>query len=117
MLYNRSMLSLFLAKVVAAAATEFKPGDEAFREWDVAWALWTSMHAFPKLQSAIVARQGLRDDGEIQPGQTAMINGASGGAFLDQGYAQGKCHHRGIKRVHWTDTEVLRSRKLGHPHE
>jgi NADPH:quinone reductase-like Zn-dependent oxidoreductase len=83
---------------VGINVTQFKPGDEvfgdlylyglgAFAEYvcvpEEAIALKPSNISFEEAaavaESAIVALQGLRDHGKIQPGQKVLINGASGG--------------------------------------
>jgi NADPH:quinone reductase-like Zn-dependent oxidoreductase len=76
----------------------FQPGDEVFGELSVCgWGAFAEFAAVSESalalkpanltfeeaaavpESAIVALQGLRDKGEIQPGQKVLINGASGG--------------------------------------
>src|SRR5512136_44667 len=85
-------------EAVGGAVTQFKPGDEvfgdlyvcglgAFAEYvcvpEAAIALKPANITFDEAasvaESAIVALQGLRDKGKIQPGQKVLINGASGG--------------------------------------
>jgi NADPH:quinone reductase-like Zn-dependent oxidoreductase len=83
---------------VGVNVTQFKPGDEvfgdlyvcglgAFAEYvcvpEAAIALKPANISFEEAaaaaESAMVALQGLRDYGKIQPGQKVLINGASGG--------------------------------------
>ena len=83
---------------VGSAVSQLQPGDEVFGDLGAcgfgAWAEYVSAPAdalVPKpanttfevaaavSQSAVVALQGLRDKGQIQPGQKVLINGASGG--------------------------------------
>jgi NADPH:quinone reductase-like Zn-dependent oxidoreductase len=78
--------------------TQFQPGDEVFgdlyesgyggfaeyaRAREDALALKPANLTFEEAaavpQAAVVALQGLRDKGQIQPGQRVLINGASGG--------------------------------------
>jgi NADPH:quinone reductase-like Zn-dependent oxidoreductase len=73
--------------------TQFRPGDEVFGGRSGALAEYVSVRnaVAPKPANltfeeaaavpvaAITALQGLRDKGQIQPGQTILINGASGG--------------------------------------
>ena len=85
-------------EAVGGNVTQFKPGDEvfgdlyvcglgAFAEYvcvpEAAIALKPVNISFEEAaavaESAIVALQGLRDKGKIQPGQKVLINGASGG--------------------------------------
>jgi NADPH:quinone reductase-like Zn-dependent oxidoreductase len=84
-------------EAVGAAVTQFRPGDEAFgqskgargafAEYAVAdeneLALKPANLSFEAVAAvpvaAITALQGLRDHGQIQPGQEVLINGASGG--------------------------------------
>jgi NADPH:quinone reductase-like Zn-dependent oxidoreductase len=85
-------------EVVGSSVTQFRPGDEvfgnlyvcglgAFAEYvcvpEAAIALKPANISFEEAaavaESAIVALQGLRDKGKIQPGQKVLINGASGG--------------------------------------
>ncbi len=78
--------------------THFKPGDEVFGEMGnyhggfaeyvctraTAWALKPAGLTFEQAaaipQAGVIALQGLRDKGQIQPGQSILINGAGGGA-------------------------------------
>jgi NADPH:quinone reductase-like Zn-dependent oxidoreductase len=82
-------------ETIGKNVTKFKPGDEvfggrtgAFAEYvcareDRAVALKPANLTFEQAASvpiaAISALQGLRDKGEIRPGQRVLINGASGG--------------------------------------
>src|SRR6266404_5733164 len=81
-------------EAVGKNVTEFKPGDEvygnhfgAFAEYVVATdkglALKPAGLTFEQAASipvaALTALQALRDNGKLQPGQKALINGASGG--------------------------------------
>ena len=82
-------------EAVGGDVTEFRPGDEvlggrsgAFAEYVCARedrgvvlkpANLTFEQAAAVPVAAITALQGLRDKGEIQPGQKVLINGASGG--------------------------------------
>jgi NADPH:quinone reductase-like Zn-dependent oxidoreductase len=78
--------------------TQFKPGDEIFGEmWGYhggfaeyvctqgrAWALKPASLTFEEAaaipQAGVIALQGMRDKGRVQPGQNVLINGAGGGA-------------------------------------
>ena len=78
--------------------THFKPGDEVFGEMGNyhggfaeyvctranAWALKPAGLTFEQAaaipQAGVIALQGLRDTGQLQPGQRVLINGAGGGA-------------------------------------
>lgn len=81
--------------------TQFRPGDEVFGDLSVAsWGALAEYVAVPESaialkpanltfaeaaavpESAVVALQGLRDKGKIQPEQKVLINGASGGVGL-----------------------------------
>jgi NADPH:quinone reductase-like Zn-dependent oxidoreductase len=82
-------------EAVGKDVTQFKPGDEVFGGRDGAFAEYVCPRAnravalkpanitFEQAASvpiaAITALQGLRDKGHVQPGQTVLINGASGG--------------------------------------
>jgi NADPH:quinone reductase-like Zn-dependent oxidoreductase len=77
---------------------QFRPGDEVFGDLSVCgWGGFAEYVSVPENalalkpanltfeeaaavpQAAVVALQGLRDQGQIQPGQKVLINGASGG--------------------------------------
>lgn len=78
--------------------TDFHPGDEVFGEmesysggfaeyvctrgkdwtWKPATMTFEEAAAIP--QAAVIALQGIRDRGRVQPGQSVLINGAGGGA-------------------------------------
>jgi NADPH:quinone reductase-like Zn-dependent oxidoreductase len=85
-------------EVVGKNVTQFKPGDDVFGDLSVcglgAFAEYVSVpedalalkpanltfeEAAAVPESAVVALQGLRDHGKIQPGQNVLINGTSGG--------------------------------------
>ncbi len=85
--------------VVGRNVKQFQPGDEVFGDisgcgWggfaeyvcarDNALALKPASMTFEEAaavpQAAVLALQGLRDKGQIQPGQKVLINGAGGGA-------------------------------------
>ena len=77
---------------------QFRPGDEVFGDLSVCgWGGFAEYVSVPENalalkpanltfeeaaavpQAAVVALQGLRDEGQIEPGQKVLINGASGG--------------------------------------
>jgi NADPH:quinone reductase-like Zn-dependent oxidoreductase len=78
--------------------SQFQPGDEVFGEMGdyhggfaeyvctrgKAWALKPAGMTFEQAaaipQAGVIALQGLRDKGQVQPGQNVLINGAGGGA-------------------------------------
>jgi NADPH:quinone reductase-like Zn-dependent oxidoreductase len=80
---------------VGKDVTRFKPGDEVFGGGDGAFGEYVSVaekgsvaikpanitfeQAAAVPIAAVTALQALRDKGKIQPGQTVLINGASGG--------------------------------------
>jgi NADPH:quinone reductase-like Zn-dependent oxidoreductase len=82
-------------EAVGKNVTEFRPGDEVFGGRDGAYAEYvcaredravvlkpanvTFEEAATVPIAAITALQGLRDKGQLQPGQKVLINGASGG--------------------------------------
>src|SRR5215207_6696270 len=85
-------------EAVGGNVKQFQPGDEVFGDLSVcglgAFAEYVSVpekaialkpanlsfeEAAAVPESAVVALQGLRDKGKIQPGQKVLINGASGG--------------------------------------
>jgi NADPH:quinone reductase-like Zn-dependent oxidoreductase len=82
-------------EAVGKDVTRFQPGDEVFGARDGAFADYvcvredravamkpaavTFEQAAAVAVAAITALQGLRDKGQIQPGQKVLINGASGG--------------------------------------
>ena len=86
-------------EAVGRNVKQFQPGDEVFGDisgcgWggfaeyvcarDNALALKPASMTFEEVaavpQAALLALQGLRDKGQIQPGQKVLINGAGGGA-------------------------------------
>ncbi len=80
-------------EAVGRDVTQFRPGDEVFGARDGAFAEYVCVRnaVAPKPANltleqaaavpvaALTALQGLRDNGQIQPGQKVLINGASGG--------------------------------------
>jgi NADPH:quinone reductase-like Zn-dependent oxidoreductase len=85
-------------EAVGRDVRRFRPGDEVFGETaDCGWGGYAEYVAVPESalalkpanlsfeeaaavpQAATVALQGLRDQGEIQPGRKVLINGAGGG--------------------------------------
>jgi NADPH:quinone reductase and related Zn-dependent oxidoreductases len=84
-----------VVEAVGSSVTQFKPGDEVFGGRNGAFAEYVAIREqravvlkSPKLTfeqaasipvAALTALQGLRDKGQIQPGQKVLINGASGG--------------------------------------
>jgi NADPH:quinone reductase-like Zn-dependent oxidoreductase len=82
-------------EAVGKNVTEFRPGDEVFGGRDGAYAEYVCARADRAIVlkpanvtfeeaaavpiAAITALQGLRDKGQLQPGQRVLINGASGG--------------------------------------
>ncbi len=82
-------------EAVGENVTEFQPGDEVFGGRNGAYAEYVCARAdraiVPKPSNvtfeeaaavpvaALTALQGLRDKGQLQPGQKVLINGASGG--------------------------------------
>ena len=84
-----------VVEAVGKSVTQFKPGDEVFGGRNGALAEYiTVREAGPVVMkpanltfeqaagvpvAAITALQGLRDKGNLQPGHTVLINGASGG--------------------------------------
>ena len=82
-------------EAVGKDVTQFRPGDEVFGGRDGAFAEYLCVReeravvlkpanvAFEQAAAvpvaALTALQGLRDKGQIQPGQKVLINGASGG--------------------------------------
>src|SRR6266498_3184563 len=85
-------------EIVGKNNSQFKPGDEVFGEmWDYhggfaeyvctrgkAWTLKPTGMTFEEAaaipQAGVIALQGIRDKGQVQPGQKVLINGAGGGA-------------------------------------
>jgi NADPH:quinone reductase-like Zn-dependent oxidoreductase len=84
-----------VVEAVGSAVTRFRPGDEVFGGWSGAFAEYllvpedravvlkppglTFAQAASSPIAALTALQALRDHGKLQPGQTVLINGASGG--------------------------------------
>jgi len=85
-------------EAVGRSVKQFQPGNEIFGDLSVCgWGGFAEYVAVPEdalalkpanltfeeaaavPQAAVVALQGLRDEGQIQPGQRVLINGASGG--------------------------------------
>jgi NADPH:quinone reductase-like Zn-dependent oxidoreductase len=82
-------------EAVGRNVTEFRPGDEVFGTSGAAFAEYVSVptdgavaakpaaltfeEAAAVPLAALTALQGIRDHGQIQPGQHVLINGASGG--------------------------------------
>ena len=85
-------------EAVGENVTQFKPGDEVYGDLSVAgWGAFAEYVSVPANaiaikpenltfeqaaaipESALVALQALRDEGQIKPGQKVLINGASGG--------------------------------------
>src|SRR3989475_12787853 len=80
-------------EAVGKDITEFRPGDEVFGGRSGAFAEYVCVRNAVVLRpanltpeqaaavpvAALTALQGLRDKGQIQPGQKVLINGASGG--------------------------------------
>ncbi len=81
-------------EAVGSNVTQFKPGDEVFGACRAAFAEYacasesrlvmkpnkvTFEQAASVPVAALTALQGLRDKGQIQPGQKVLINGAAGG--------------------------------------
>src|SRR6266581_1541232 len=81
-------------EAVGSTVTQFQPGDEVFGAWTGSFAEYATVPenkvalkpanlsfeaaaAIPV--AAITALQGLRDHGQIQPGQKVLIHGTSGG--------------------------------------
>jgi NADPH:quinone reductase-like Zn-dependent oxidoreductase len=85
-------------EAVGSNNTEFHIGDEVFGEMSTyhggfaeyvcvrgkAWALKPAHMTFAEAaaipQAGVIALQGIRDKGQVQPGQKVLINGAGGGA-------------------------------------
>jgi NADPH:quinone reductase-like Zn-dependent oxidoreductase len=82
-------------EAVGKDVTQFKPGDDVFGGKTGAFAEYVSVRESRALAlkpanmtfeqaaavpiAAVTALQGLRDKGQVQPGQRVLINGASGG--------------------------------------
>jgi NADPH:quinone reductase-like Zn-dependent oxidoreductase len=96
-------------EAVGNNVTQFKPGDEVFGGRAVALkpASLTFEQAAAVPIAAVTALQGLRDKGQLRPGQTVLINGASGGVgtFAVQiakslgGVVTGVCSTRNVDLV------------------
>jgi NADPH:quinone reductase-like Zn-dependent oxidoreductase len=103
--------------------TEFKPGDEVFGEipgYHGGFAEYVCTHgktlarkpasitfdeaaAIP--QAGVIALQGIREQGQVQPGQTVLINGAggSGGSFAVQLAKLYGAEVTGVDNIHKLD--------------
>lgn len=111
-----------VVEAVGKLVTQFKPGDEVFgtcvgacAEYAVAKELklvkkpagLTFEEAAAIPVAALTALQGLRDHGNLQPGQRLLINGASGGvgtfavqiAKAFEGTVTGVCSSRNVELV------------------
>lgn len=81
-------------EAIGQNVTQFRPGDEVFGAVDGAFAEYISApegalvlkpvnltfeQAAAARLASLTALQGLRDKGQVQPGQKVLINGASGG--------------------------------------
>jgi NADPH:quinone reductase-like Zn-dependent oxidoreductase len=82
-------------EAVGRSVTQFKPGDEVFGGRNGAFAEYVAVRADRSVVlkpanltfeqaaavpvAAVTALQGLRDKGQLRPGQKVLINGASGG--------------------------------------
>lgn len=100
---RRQVLGSDVAGRVEAAGkdhSDFRPGDEVFGEMEgycggfaeyvctrgKDWALKPPAMTFEEAaaipQAAVIALQGIRDQGQVQPGHSVLINGAGGGAGM-----------------------------------
>jgi NADPH:quinone reductase-like Zn-dependent oxidoreductase len=80
-------------EAVGEDVTDFKPGDDVFGIANGSFAEYASVKKAPAFKPAnvsfedaatlpvagLTALQGLRDHGRLQPGQSVLVNGASGG--------------------------------------
>lgn len=87
-----------VVEAVGPNATRFRPGEAVYGDVFESWGGFAEWVCVPERmlrpkpefmsfeeaaaipQSAAIALQGLRDKGQVQPGQTVLINGAGGGA-------------------------------------
>ncbi|MGW8265044.1 MAG: NAD(P)-dependent alcohol dehydrogenase [Longimicrobiales bacterium] len=87
-----------IVEAVGPNVTRFRPGDAVYGDVFESWGGFAEWVCVPERmlrpkpgfmsfeeaaaipQSAAIALQGLRDKGQVQPGQTVLINGAGGGA-------------------------------------